>query len=494
MSHSKSASEVVGSDPSDFDVREASSPQDVFWDGDSDPGNPKNWSSMRRWFHVVAVSLLTFVTSLGSSMLAPAVPDIMDSLNTDNAELESFVVSIYIIGFVVGPLVVAPFSELYGRAIVYNITNVVFLGAAIGSALSTNMGMFLAFRLISGCAGVTPLSLGGGTISDLMKPERMGTAMAIWGLGSLITPVFAPIAGGYLAEAAGWRWIFWVMVIPMGILTVLFPFITQETYAPVLLERKAKRLQKETGNPSLKSRLRPQISQRRFIVETLVRPLRLLLTSPIVTLLAIDVAVVYGYQYLVFSTLSYIFQDQYHMSTGVSGLIYLGNGMGAVLGVLTIGYASDKVTERRKMTLSNSSGLPASSSPELKPEGWLWPMIPSGILVPVGLFWYGWSLEHHTHPVIPLVGLGVFAFGMMGIIQPVQIYIVNAFGKHAASALAGVTVLRSLVGALLPLGAQRMYDVLGMGWGNSLLAFIAVALIPVPALLMKFGAKLRREA
>jgi MFS family permease len=122
-------------------------------------------------------------------MLAPAVPDVMKSLHSDNSELESFVVSIYVIGFAVGPLLVAPLSELYGRAIVYNVSNVLFLGATIGCALSTNIGMLLAFRLICGCAGATPLALGGGSISDLMEPERMGTAMAIWGLGSLAPPV-----------------------------------------------------------------------------------------------------------------------------------------------------------------------------------------------------------------------------------------------------------------------------------------------------------------
>lgn len=120
-------------------------------------------------------------------------------------------------------------------------------------------------------------------------------------------------------------------------------------------------------------------------------------------------------------------------------------------------------------------------------------MLPSSILVPAGLFWYGWSLERHAFPVIPLVGLGVFGFGMMGIFQPVQIYVVNTFGKQAASAMAAATVLRSLVGALLPLGGEKMYDTLGMGWGNSLLAFIALGLVPVPLVLMKYGARMRKS-
>ncbi|GKZ28479.1 hypothetical protein AbraIFM66950_007147 [Aspergillus brasiliensis] len=479
-----------------IDTTAAANPTEVDWDGDADPANPMNWSPWYRWCHIVVISLLTFVTSLGSSMLAPAVPDVMRSLGSDNTELESFVVSIYVIGFALGPLVAAPMSEIYGRSIVYHVSNVLFLGATIGCALSTNVGMFLAFRLISGCAGVTPLALGGGSIGDLMAPEKLGTAMAIWGLGSLVAPVFAPIAGGYLSEDVGWRWIFWVITIPMAVLTILSFIILRETYAPILLERKARRLRRETGNRDLRPRSGTAMSQRQVFFDALVRPLKMLLTSPVITTLAFDVAVVYGYQYLVFTTLSYIFQDVYHLSTGLSGLVYLGDGIGTIPStfdplvagfpsrIFSIGYASDKVAERRKARLNTPEAT-------LAPESWLWPMIPSSLLTPIGLLWYGWSLQARVFPVVPLIGLGVFGFGMMGIFQPVQIYLVNAFPVHSASALAAGNLLRSLVGALLPLGGQRMYDVMGLGWGNSLLAFIALVMVPVPWILMRFGEGMR---
>ncbi|CAI7613213.1 unnamed protein product [Penicillium glandicola] len=461
-------------------------PNEVFWIDDTDPSNPMNWTAAYRWCHIVFITLLTFVTSLASSMLAPAVQDVMRSLGSDNTELETFIVSIYVIGFAIGPLIVAPMSELYGRAIVYHVTNVVFLGATIGCALSTDMGMFLAFRFISGCAGVAPLALGGGTIGDLMPPERMGTAMAIWGLGSLIAPVFSPIAGGYLSEAAGWRWVFWVIVIPMAILTILSPFLVRETYAPVLLEAKARRLRKETGNLQLKSRLNPGFSRREVIIMALIRPPKLLLTSFVVTIIALEVAVVYGYQYLVFTTLAYIFQDKYHLSTGMSGLVYLGTGVGTILGVFIIGYTTDKVAERKK-TRASALGK------EVQPEEYLWPMLPSGLLAPVGLLWYGWSLQANASPVVPVVGLGVFGFAMMGIFQPAQVYLLNAFPTHAASALAAMNILRSLAGGLLPLTGQGLYDALGMGWGNSLLAFIALAFAPVPFILKRYGARIREK-
>lgn len=135
-----------------------------------------------------------------------------------------------------------------------------------------------------------------------------------------------------------------IMWSQMGILTAIFPLLIRESYAPVLLERKAKRLRKETGNPQLKSRFDRQLSQKRLVIDTLIRPFRILFTSPIVILLAISTAIVYGYQYLVFTTLSYIFREKYHLSTGLSGLVYLGNGIGTVLGNLlqTSGYTVQK--------------------------------------------------------------------------------------------------------------------------------------------------------
>lgn len=155
-------------------------------------------------------------------------------------------------------------------------------------------------------------------------------------------------------------------------------------------------------------------------------------------------------------------------------------------GIFTIGFAADKVTERNKKRAT-------ALGKDLQPEDYLWPMIPSGLVAPVGLLWYGWSLQTNASPMVPLVGLGVFGFAMMGIFQPAQVYLVNSFPIHSASALAAMNILRSLAGGLLPLAGHGLYDALGMGWGNSLLAFIAFAFAPVPFLLMRYGRRMRKK-
>ena len=116
-------------------------------------------------------------------MFAPGVPDVIREFHTQNQSLATFVVSVYILGFAMGPLVLAPLSEMYGRVIIYNVCNVVFLGFTIGCALSTNMNMLIGFRFLAGCFGVAPITIGGGTIADMMAPEKRGGAMAIWAIG-----------------------------------------------------------------------------------------------------------------------------------------------------------------------------------------------------------------------------------------------------------------------------------------------------------------------
>jgi len=140
-------------------------------------------------------------------MFAPGVPQVMKDFHSDSATLATFVVSIYILGFTFGPLLVAPASEMYGRMPVYHAGNFFFLIFTVCAALSKNMGMLIGFRFLQGLAGSTPITIGGGTIADCMPVEKRGKAIAIWSMGPLLGPVVGPVAGGYLSQAAGWRWV-----------------------------------------------------------------------------------------------------------------------------------------------------------------------------------------------------------------------------------------------------------------------------------------------
>lgn len=128
----------------------------------------------------------TLCSSFASTIFAPGVPALLEEFHTTNEELASFVVSIYILGFCIGPLILAPLSELYGRSPVMHLSNIFFLIFSMACAVSTNLEMFIVFRLFMGIAGCPPLTLGGGTIADLMPPVERGKAMSIWSMGPLL--------------------------------------------------------------------------------------------------------------------------------------------------------------------------------------------------------------------------------------------------------------------------------------------------------------------
>jgi len=146
------------------------------------------------------------------------------------------------------------------------------------------------------------LTLCAGSIADMVRQEKRAGAMAIFAVGPLLGPILGPVIGGFIATAKTWRWVFWVVAIVGGFLGLVFFIFMRETYAPVILQRKAERLRKETGNPLLRSKLDVGLSPRDYFARGIIRPLKLLFLSPIVIIFALYMAVVYGYLYLMFTS------------------------------------------------------------------------------------------------------------------------------------------------------------------------------------------------
>lgn len=314
----------------------------------------------------------SFFSPLASSMFAPGVPQVERDFNGHNQELASFVVSIYVLGYAFGPLFIAPLSELYGRIPMYHTCNILFVIFTIACALATNMNMLIGFRFVEGLFGSCPLTIGGGTIADMIPQQKRGGVMAIWALGPLMGPVIGPVAGGYLSQAKGWRWVFWVIAMAGGAITISAFFFLRETYAPILLERKAAKLRKQTGNTHLRSKLKSSLSPAELFKLSIVRPIRMLIFSPIVLALSTYMAVVYGYLYLLFTTITEVYEQQYHFSQGSVGLTFLGIGIGSLFGVVIFGIASDRIVKAM------------SKNGEMKPEYRLPPMMVGSLFVPLG--------------------------------------------------------------------------------------------------------------
>ncbi|PNS19650.1 hypothetical protein CAC42_7494 [Sphaceloma murrayae] len=461
----------------------------VTWDGDDDAANPLNWSKGKKVVHIVLISALTFTTPLASSMFAPGVSYVLREFEQSNQVLASFVVSVYLVGYAFGPLLCAPLCEIYGRAIVYQVTNVLFLAFSIACAVAPTFNSLIVLRFLAGSAGSAPLVLGGGTIADLYKREERGAKMAIFSMGPLVGPVIGPIAGAFIAQEVSWRWVFWVISMAAGLVTVACLIFMRETYAPTILEQKARKIRKDKGNTSYRTAFDNGDTPTDVFVKAFSRPSKMFFTSPLVFMFTMYLSIVYGFCYLLFVTITEVFEGAYGFSTGIAGLAFLGIGIGMFLGLAVFGSTSD----RRMRSLKAKAEASGGSVDDVPPEVRLELMVIAALVVPIGLFWYGWSAEKRIHFIMPIIGTAWFGVGLMGIFLSVQTYLVDCYPLYAASVTSTHMVMRSLLGAFLPLAGRPLYSNLGLGWGNSVLGFVAVAMIPLPVALLKYGGRVRQK-
>lgn len=122
-------------------------------------------------------------------MVAPGMEGVAREFKITSNTVATLAVTIYLLGFALGPLLIASLSELHGRLVVYHTCNIVFLAFVMGCALSQSTAQFMVFRFLSGAAGAAPLTIGGGTIADVIRIEKRGLAAALFGLGPLLGPV-----------------------------------------------------------------------------------------------------------------------------------------------------------------------------------------------------------------------------------------------------------------------------------------------------------------
>ena len=460
----------------------------VGWDSQDDPEMPLNFAASRKWFLLGLLSSITFVSPLASSMFAPAVSFADETFHNTSVMLSTLSVTIFLLGYVIGPLILAPLSEIYGRRYVLTGGNVIFAIFQIGCALSPNMSALIVFRFLSGIGGSGCLTIGGGVIADLFPSDQRGLATSLYSLGPLFGPIIGPICGGFVAQRASWRWVFWILLIAAGSVATGIEIMNRETNHRVLIKRKVARLRTELNRPELRScydtaTTTTHDSALTVLLNGILRPLKMLFLSPIIILLSLYMSFTYGLLYLLFTTIPTVFIGTYHWDPEMTGLAYIGLGVGFVTSLIVVAKISDLTVVR--MTKTNNGVF--------EPEMRLPACIFFACFIPITFFWYGWSADKATHWIVPIIGLLPFGFGMMGIFIPIQTYVIDAFPQFAASGVAALTVSRSLFGTFLPLAGPKMYSKLGLGWGNSVLGFIAIALIPAPLLIFKFGGKIRKN-
>jgi multidrug resistance protein len=306
----------------------------VDWEGELDPEDPRNWKRRRKWIAIVLVSAFTFITPVASSILAPSLSSIAADLQISSESEKSLCLSIFVLGFAFGPLVLGPLSELYGRAIVLQLSNLLFIIFNCACGFARTKEQLIVFRLIAGLGGSSPLALGSGVLADLFIPDERGAAVGIYSFFPILGPAIGPLCGGFIEEYSSWRWAFWATTIADIPILVFGSVLLEETYGPLLLKRKKERLVKETGNHALHTRFEvPWQTVAMEMKVALTRPLILIGTQPIIMVMGLYQAYLYGLMYVVLTTYPPLWKTIYHQSVSISGLNYISLGLGYCVGI-----------------------------------------------------------------------------------------------------------------------------------------------------------------
>lgn len=297
-------------------------------------------------------------------------------------------------------------------------------------------------------------------------------------------PTIGPVIGSALTVNShlGWRWTEYILAIWVFAVAIMGFFFLPEVYAPYLLKKKAQRLRKETGDSRWHHpHEEVKIDFKSIVTKHFTRPVKMLVTEPMVTCIALYASFVYGLLYMTLEVFPIVFEQNRGWPLVTSTLPFLGLFVG-VLGAVFVNLANQP---RYARMVDANGGRPV-------PEARLLPMVLGGFLFTTGLFWFGWTANKNISWISPVFAAGFIGAGFNIIFQQCINFLVDTYQLYAASAVSANTFLRSLIAGGLPLAARPMFNNLGVGPAMSILGGIAALALPVPFILMKYGLRLRK--
>ncbi|RFU29946.1 hypothetical protein B7463_g6396, partial [Scytalidium lignicola] len=465
-------------------------PFEVHWEnGEQDPMNPRNMAHLRKWLIVMIVSSSSLSVTCTSSIYTSTYDQMTKEFHVSEL-IATLGLSMFIMGLGMGPMLLSPLSEFYGRRPIYLCSFSMFIIWIIPSAVAKNIQTMVIARFFDGISGSAFLSVAGGTVGDMFNREQLQFPMLVYTASPFVGPALGPLIGGFVNQYTHWRWTFYLLLIWAGVQLSLIFFLVPETYHPVLLRHKAQKIRKETGDERWKAPIeKSNKSIPRTIGYSLLRPFQLLFLEPMCTNLCLFSAILLGILYLFFGAFPLVFQTNHGFTLSQVGLSFLGMFVGMLAAA-----ATDPFWHRNYVRLikqrEEATGEKGGSEPEYR----LPPAIAGAVLVPIGLFMFAWTTYPSVHWIVPIVGSAIFGMGTILVFTGIFTFLVDAYPLYAASSLAANSFARSSFGAAFPLFGVQMYHKLGDQWASSLLAFLTVAMMPFPYLFFKYGKQLRGKS
>ncbi|KAK4149922.1 putative transporter [Chaetomidium leptoderma] len=477
-----------------------------------DLSNPLEWSPAFKQGIVALLAALGFMVTFTCMSVVPVANKIAADLDGAHSSADTFSsvlpVTIWEVGEAVGPLLIAPLSEMYGRSPVMNAANVLFITSTALAALSPSMAVFVASRALTGMA-VASNVLGPAIIGDIFAPEHRGTALSLVGILPLLGGTVGPVVSGAVAQSWGWRAVLRVCVVLAAVCAAVFFAYFRETYGPVILRRVGRRTEAKLGAtkkhgggdgggygtvPTATATATKDHAdheggavgdtQSVGMLASIARPASVLFGSSVIACLALFGSSVFAHFYILATTLPGILQERYGLSPAATGSAFLSNGVGSAIAILLCKVWLDKIYVKLR-SANDGVGLPEHRLPMA---------VAGAFLLPVALLMYGWCAQLTLPLPFLLATVVLIRICIVTVHVPLMVYVVDACGIYSASAFTGVTVVRCLAGAFLPLGTAQLIQDVGYGWGFTVLSVLSLVFAIVPLLLLRYGSRWRQSS
>lgn len=420
-------------------------------------------------------------------------------------------ISVFVWGFGIAPMFLAPFSEINGRRPVFIASGALFVICQLASALTDNYPGMIVVRFLAGIGGSTFSTMVGGILADIWVSAERNTPMVLFAGATLFGTGLGPLVSGFVAQRLLWRWVFYLQVILAGFLVGLVAIFFRETRGPVILSRKAKALNKwyeklesmgaigmelpagTSSRSSLEKPQEPKVRRIRYkvlaeeqrasiwkmIALSLTRPAQLLFTEPILVCFTLWISLAWSILYLQFSAVPLVFRTNHGFNLEESGAVFAAVCVGGILSTILSIY-QDKWAVRRFGERFTKN-----------PEGRLWFTCFEALLMPIGMFWFGWTCYSSIHWIVPTLALVATTMGIFSIFLATFNYTADVYRTYASSAMAASGVCRNFLAGAFPLLTVQMYTHMGFQAASSMLGGVGFLLAMGPILLIWYGPQIR---
>ncbi|KAM0350179.1 hypothetical protein ACHAPU_003344 [Fusarium lateritium] len=455
------------------------------WTGPDDPDNPRNFSTTTKVLSIASISSLAWASCFAGAIYAPAQEAVGQEFH--QGRLAAVLpLSLYNLGMACGPLVGAPLSETYGRKTVYVATTPIFLAFLLGSGFANGIISLSICRFFAGMFASPNVNNTSATIMDYCAPQYRGASLGIYYSIPSLGAAVGPLVGGFVQRSLGWRWTQWIAVVITCVLYIPVLF-TRETYKKVVLRHRAIRMGLGDGSSQQTSVAR---TIRHFFTVLILRPLHMLFTEPIVTLVSLYNGFIFGLLYTFIISVPWIFRTYYGFNKTSESLSYLGITLGTLLACAPFVLIDFSYYQRRLLRLNQTH-----ENEPLPPEHRLISAMIGSFLLPASLLVAGWTAEYRIHWFLPIFFQGLTMLACLLIYAGVNLFMLDAYGPlYGASASGAMMLSRYSLSFAFPLFALQMFQSLGAGWATTLLAGCTLLMAPIPWCFFVYGKHIRARS